>query len=134
VPEYGGAGAITTKPGRFAFAVPRPYVTQLPTLGRATANDPVCMPSVPLSWADVSVVIELMTQMSSITPASPGKISLTGVPHLPAGWNAQFGRFRCRVNDPFCMNHRSAVTLLPWSAKSFGLWSNVSTCDTPPVE
>ena len=78
------------------------------------------MPSVALSWAEVSVTIELTTHTSSITPASSGNSSLTGVPLFPAGLNVQFGRFRNRVNDPFCMNHRSAVTLLPWSAYSFG--------------
>ena len=72
-----------------------------------------------------------MRQMSSMHSRRCGNRSLTSVPHLPPGRNSQPGlsSTRCWFESP-----PPTPIVLPSAAKSFGLWSNVSMCDTPPLE
>ena len=46
----GGSEVITTKPGRSAFSLPRPYVTHEPMLGRPGIDVPVFITVCAGSW------------------------------------------------------------------------------------
>ncbi len=75
--------------------------------------------------------IERIRQMSSIRSRRCGNRSLTSVPHLPPGWNSHAGLQRAAAAR--CDSPPPTPSVLPSAANSFGLGSNVSMCDTPPV-
>src|SRR5262245_349337 len=101
-------------------------------LGRAAKNEPVWMASVAWKCSLLSVVIELMRQTSSIRSRRCGKRSLTRVPQRPPRRKGQraprAGRRSRDSPPPGTVVRRSAAWV------SFGLWSKVSMCETPPVE
>src|SRR6185436_17264629 len=82
-PTTGLPGQRATKPGRFWFSVPRPYVIQEPRLGRIGCMLPEFIISRAGSWLGLSVCIERITQSSSIHLATSGYSSETSMPLLP---------------------------------------------------
>jgi hypothetical protein len=76
-------GHITTKPGRFWFSVPSPYVIHEPTLGRICRASPQFISRSDGSWLGTSAFIERITHRSSTCCAVFWKISLTSMPLCP---------------------------------------------------
>src|SRR5689334_24140391 len=122
---------MTTNDGRLRLNVPRPKLTHDPRLGRAKKNDPVWIASVAWKCSLLSVDIDRIRQTSSIRSRRCGNRSLTIVPHLPPGLNSHIGRTRGVLESD---SPPPTPSVLPSAANSFGLGSNVSMCDTPPVE
>src|SRR5215469_1568724 len=82
------------------------------------------------SWLGRSVYIERMTHRSSAQAPNFGKISLISIPLCPyfLNENGDFSRLpvlRSVLRFP-------VGTGLPLYSSSFGLGSNVSTCEGPP--
>src|ERR1700693_2890245 len=130
-PAMGEPGHKTTKPGRFWFSEPRPYVSQEPIDGRPGTRWPQFIRKSDGSWFGISVYIERITQTSSIESPSLGKISLISMPLLPQRRKAKGEASRLPVL-------RSVFRLplgMGWPLYfcSIGLGSNVSTWEGPPL-
>src|SRR5262245_24152406 len=82
---------MTTKPGRFSFTLPRPYVTHEPMHGFPLRMRPAFIMSSAEPWIGDSAYIECRNAMSSTQPPTCGKRSDTSLPHSPYGLNAHFG-------------------------------------------
>src|SRR5579883_123150 len=121
---------MTMKPGRLRFSLPRPYVTQLPRLGRGRRPSPQFMSNSDGSWLGTSAYIDRITHISSMCRAVLAKISLTSIPDWPYFANL-YGDF---IAAPVLRSvRRLPVGIgLPWYLVSAGLGSKVSTCDGPP--
>src|SRR6185437_483593 len=123
-------GHIATKPGRFSFSVPNPYMTQAPTLGRGCTESPQFISISDGSWLGTWACIERITAMSSAWAAVLAKISLISSPLWP-----YFLNLKGEGNAAPVL--RSVVRLIGagWPAYfwSAGFGSNVSTCDGPPL-
>lgn len=75
--------SITTKPGRFSFSLPSPYVTQEPRQGLPLRIRPEFIISIAEPWIGDSAYIEWMNAMSSTQVARCGKRSETILPLSP---------------------------------------------------
>src|SRR6185436_15608619 len=83
-----GLSCRTTKAGRFAFSVPRPYVTHEPSEGRPARVDPVFIWHTPPEWLMPSWTQERITARSSAHCATWGYQSEIQSPPFP--WRAHF--------------------------------------------
>src|SRR5215813_11162331 len=79
----GTSGQRTTKPGRFLFSTPSPYVSHEPSDGRPAWLKPVFIISIDGSWFGISVFIDRIQQMLSAHSPRLGNRSLTSIPHWP---------------------------------------------------
>src|SRR5436309_1207668 len=77
----------TTNPGSPFASLPKPYVTQLPMLGRPGRPEPVLMKSSAGAWLKRSVTTDLIRQMSSAQEAVWGSRSEISMPHCPCRLN-----------------------------------------------
>src|SRR6476620_8348011 len=78
---------MTTKPGRFWFSLPNPYVSHEPRHGRENACSPVFICRHAPLWLILSATIERILQRSSTHPATFGNSSLTSMPDCPCREN-----------------------------------------------
>src|SRR5215467_3680116 len=126
----GTSGHSTTKPGRFLFSVPSPYVSHDPRDGLPAWLNPVFIISIDGSWFGMSVYIDRIQQMSSAIWPTLGNSSLTSMPHCPyfLNWNGE------RSREPVLRSVRMAPLGRgwPWYLSSIGLGSKLSTCERPP--
>src|SRR5512132_31049 len=110
--------------------VPRPYVIHAPIDGRPMKFAPVFSIVSVGSWFGMSAYIDLITHMSSATVPRLGHSSLISSPLLPHFWNLNGDFIRLPVLR--CVRIGPPGSGCPSYLSSIGLWSNVSTCDTPP--
>ena len=80
----------TTKPGRFWFSVPNPYVTQLPMLGLPILENLMTI-NCGRAWLNWSVVIPLRKVTSSAMVEKCGRWSLIHAPLCPRRANVAWG-------------------------------------------
>src|SRR5919112_1321092 len=127
-PWAGWAGLMTTKPGKFWFSLPMPYVSHDPRLGRLNTCSPVFICKHAPLWLMLSTTIERTTHRSSTQLAMFGSSSETSVPHSPclANFHGDASRLPVLVRSSLGIGNGSG---LPLFAVSIGLGSNVSTCD-----
>src|SRR3954470_14198188 len=127
----GRPGHIATKPGRFWFSVPRPYVTHAPTLGRAIWASPQFISMRDGSWFGTLPVIERMTHRSSAHCDKCGNRSLIGSPLWPRGANLNGDGNAAPVLRS--VGRLGVGSGLSAYRSSSGLGSNVSTWEGPPL-
>ena len=78
-----GASFITTKPGRLAFSLPKPKVTQLPSEGRPASVEPVFIWHTPPTWFKPLDQHDWITASPSAHVAMFGSQSDTQMPLWP---------------------------------------------------
>ena len=89
------------------------------------------------SWLIALVCTVFTTAMSSTIFAVCGRSELTQRPHSPCWVNVNFvgatGNFPCPLVIVVMRSPRKSFgNSLPNCSPSFGLWSQVSSCDGPP--
>ena len=80
---------MTTNPGKFLAAAPKPYTIHEPILGRPAICEPVCRKVTAGSWLIASVKMLFTMAILSTILAVCGSNSLTHAPFWPcwANWN-----------------------------------------------
>src|SRR5262249_41190574 len=125
---------MTTKPGRFSFSLPSPYVTQLPTDGLPIRGSPVFIMKRAGLWLFDSLHSEWTNAIGSTCLDRLGKSDDPHLPHCPYCFhsNGDFisGPTSLMKKPEFLSNPGSG---LPSCFASSGLWSQVSTWLWPPL-
>src|SRR5438067_2435846 len=129
---------MTTNAGRSADALPRPYVTHAPMLGRPGTWDPVRKNVTPGAWLTASVYIDRTRHSSSAIAPVCGSRVLISRPLWPHFWNGLIaGKTGHFLYPDVIVDSRVVPRTLSgrssrWCFSRVGFGSNRSRCDGPP--